>query len=75
MRTLITNGTIVNADGSSRADVLIDGNASGQTPLANIEITAGPHQITFRHPQFGERTASIVVKATGVNRVAVDLSK
>jgi len=25
MRTLITNGTIVNADGSSRADVLIDG--------------------------------------------------
>ena len=25
MRTLITNGTVVNADGSCQADVLIDG--------------------------------------------------
>ena len=25
MRTLITNGTVVNADGSTAADVLVDG--------------------------------------------------
>lgn len=25
MRTLITGGTVVNADGSARADVLVDG--------------------------------------------------
>ena len=30
MRTLITNGTIVTADGSSAADVLIDGETIAQ---------------------------------------------
>ena len=30
MRTLITNGTIVTADGSSAADVLVDGETIAQ---------------------------------------------
>jgi hypothetical protein len=66
---------LLNVNARPWADVLIDGRAAGQTPLANIEVAAGPHQITFRHPQLGERTERIVVTANGVNRVAVDLSK
>lgn len=65
----------LNVNARPWADVLIDGNPVGQTPLANIEVTAGPHVITFRHPQFGERTERVVVAAVGVSRVAVDLSK
>jgi len=57
------------------ADVLIDGAPVGQTPLANLSLRVGPHQITFRHPQLGERTEQVVVNAKGVTRVALDLAK
>jgi hypothetical protein len=48
---------------------------AGQTPLSSLSLAVGPHQVTFRHPQFGERTERIVVTARGVNRVAVDFNK
>ena len=57
------------------ADVAIDGAPVGQTPLGNVVIPVGTHEITFQHPQLGERTQSVVVTAKGVNRVAVDLTK
>ena len=57
------------------ADVSIDGNDVGQTPLANLAVPIGPHQVTFRHPQFGERRQTIVVTTKGPNRIAMDLSK
>ena len=66
---------LLNVNARPWADVLIDGVAAGQTPLANVEVSAGPHEITFRHPELGERIERIVVKASGVNRVAVNLSK
>jgi hypothetical protein len=67
--------TRLNVNAKPWADVLIDGAAAGQTPLANIEIATGFHEITFRHPQFGERTERVAITAAGVNRVAVDLTK
>jgi hypothetical protein len=66
---------LLNVNARPWADVLIDGNPAGQTPLANIQVTAGPHQITFRHPQLGERIERVVVGTSGVSRVAVDLNK
>jgi len=66
---------LLNLNARPWADVLIDGNPAGQTPLANVEVTAGPHQITFRHPQLGEKIERVVVPTSGVTRVAVDLNK
>jgi PEGA domain len=57
------------------ADVAIDGTAVGQTPMGNVMIAVGLHEITFRHPQFGERTQAIVVIANGANRAAVDFTR
>jgi len=57
------------------ADVLIDGARVGQTPIANLLLPVGTHQITFRHPQLGERRESVLITAKEVNRIAVDLSK
>jgi hypothetical protein len=57
------------------ADVSIDGNDVGQTPIANLAIPIGTHQVIFRHPQFGERRQTIVVTTKGPNRIAMDLSK
>ena len=52
------------------ATVSIDGNSVGETPLGNIALPVGEHQIVFRHPQFGERTQKVVVKANASTRVS-----
>ena len=57
------------------ADVSIDANAVGQTPIANLLLPIGTHQLIFRHPQLGERQQSVVVTTKGPNRIAVDLTK
>jgi hypothetical protein len=66
---------LVNVNARPWADVLVDGAMVGQTPLSSLSLSVGPHQVLFRHPQFGERTERIVVTARGVNRVAIDFNK
>jgi hypothetical protein len=56
------------------ADVLVDGMAIGQTPIANFQVAIGEHEITFRHPQFADTMRTIVVTERGPNRVVVDLT-
>lgn len=65
----------VNVNARPWAEVILDGNSMGQTPLANMPVAVGPHEIVFRHPQFAERKQSIVVTAHGPNRIAADLTK
>jgi hypothetical protein len=55
--------------------VSIDGAPAGQTPLANVSLPIGPHEMTFRHPQYGERTERVTVAANRENRVAIDFTK
>jgi hypothetical protein len=66
---------LLNVNARPWADVLIDGEMVGQTPLSSVSLAVGAHQVVFRHPQLGERTERIVVTARGVNRVAVDFNK
>jgi eukaryotic-like serine/threonine-protein kinase len=65
---------LLNVNARPWADVSIDGEMVGQTPLSSLSLPIGPHQVTFRHPQLGERTEGVVVKGSGVNRVAVDMN-
>ena len=57
------------------AEIVLDGTSVGQTPIANLLVTVGPHEMVFRHPQLGERKQTIVVSAKGPNRIAADLTK
>ncbi len=57
------------------ADVLIDGNAAGQTPIANLSLRIGQHDIVFRHPQLGEQHQTVIVKTEGLTRVSAVLQK
>jgi hypothetical protein len=57
------------------ADVWIDGAAAGQTPLANVSLPIGTHEIVFRHPQFGEQRQQVVVKVDGLTRVSAVLQR
>jgi serine/threonine protein kinase len=57
------------------AEVWVDGQKIGETPVANVEMTAGPHEVSFRHPQLGERRLTIVVPVNGPQRVSMDMRK
>jgi hypothetical protein len=60
----------ININAVPWADVWIDGASAGQTPLANLALPIGRHEIVFRHPQFGERRETVVVKVDGITRVS-----
>jgi hypothetical protein len=55
------------------AEVWIDGERLGETPLANVAVPIGPHEIVFRNPQFGERRHVVTVTTGAPSRVSVDL--
>jgi hypothetical protein len=55
--------------------VFIDGKNVGQTPIGNLSLAIGTYEMTFRHPELGERRQTVTVTATGTNRVGVDLTK
>jgi len=57
------------------AQVWIDGNLVGETPLANLTVAPGEHEITFRHPQLGERRETAIVKSGVPTRVSATLTK
>ena len=64
---------IVNINAVPWAAVWIDGNAVGETPVGNLSVAPGEHEIVFRHPQLGERRQRIVVRTDGPTRVTANL--
>ena len=68
------NGTLsVNAQ--PWAEVWIDGQPAGETPIGNLSIPIGTHELVFRHPQFAERRQTVTVAVSTPARVGVDLRK
>ena len=57
------------------AEVWIDERPIGETPLANVDVPIGEHQIVYRHPQFGERRQSVIVRADGPARASIALDR
>jgi PEGA domain len=65
----------LNVNARPWGDVVLDGTALGQTPLANVAVPIGTHELVIRHPELGERRQTIVVTARGPNRVTQDFTK
>src|SRR5262249_4316742 len=57
------------------AQVWIDGTLVGETPLANLAVSAGEHEVVFRHPQLGERRETTIVKSGIQTRISPTLVK
>ena len=57
------------------AEVWIDGEKVGETPIGNISLPIGPHEVTFRNPDFGEQKQAISVALNTPARLSVDLRK
>jgi hypothetical protein len=70
----IPNGRL-NINATPWASVWIDGTAYGETPLGNLSIVPGEHEIVFRHPQLGERRERAIVRPDVPGRVAVNMQR
>jgi len=57
------------------ADVWVNGQALGSTPLANLAFAVGDHEVVWRHPELGERRQTVRVGAETPARVSVDLNR
>ncbi len=85
-RVLITGGKVsrlaidppmgtLNINAQPWAEVWLDGQSLGQTPIGNLSTPIGSHEIIFRHPQLGERRETIVVTVQQPARLGVDMRR
>ncbi|HEX2445674.1 MAG TPA: PEGA domain-containing protein [Vicinamibacterales bacterium] len=74
VRPALPNGTLsINA--LPWAEVWVDGERKGETPIGNLSASIGQHEVVFRHPQLGEQRRSVTVTTGGITRVGVDLRR
>jgi PEGA domain len=57
------------------AEVWLDGQRIGETPIANVPARPGAHEVMFRHPQLGERREKIFVTLRQPARLGIDLRR
>ena len=66
---------VVNLNASPWAEVFLDGERIGETPIGNFPVPIGPHEIVFRHPQYGEKRHAVSVTAGVPVRVSVEMKQ
>jgi hypothetical protein len=70
----IPDGTLsVNA--TPWAEVFVNGSPIGQTPVGNLPMRAGTHELVFRNPKFTEKKQTVVVRPGQPARVTVDMTR
>jgi hypothetical protein len=57
------------------AEVFIDGNRAGETPIGNVQLPIGPHEVVFRHPELGEQRFTAMVTAATPARLSADFRR
>ena len=70
----LPNGTIA-LNATPWAEVFIDGRSAGETPIGNLSVSVGSHEVVFRHPELGEQRTVATVTLTTPTRVSVDMRK
>jgi hypothetical protein len=70
----LPNGSLsVNA--TPWATVEVDGENVGDTPIGNLTLSIGPHEIVFRNPQLGEHRRVVMVTERTPVRLSIDMTK
>ena len=70
----LPNGTIA-LNATPWAEVFIDGRSAGETPIGNLSVSVGSHEVVFRHPELGEQRTVATVTLTTPTRLSVDMRK
>lgn len=70
----VPKGTLV-VTSTPPAEVWLDGSRIGRTPLDNVPVTIGAHDLVLRHPELGDHRQLLSVTLDSPTRIAVDLRK
>ena len=57
------------------AEVFVDGERVGETPIGTLSRPVGRHEIVLRHPELGERRRTVTLTTNGPNRISVDMRR
>ncbi|HEV3215369.1 MAG TPA: PEGA domain-containing protein [Vicinamibacterales bacterium] len=66
---------VVSLNATPWANVFIDGQSVGETPIGNLSVPIGPHEFAFRNPELGEQRRAITVTLREPVRLSVDLAR
>lgn len=66
---------VISVNAQPWAEVWVDGERVGETPLGNVSRPLGPHEVVLRHPELGERRFPVVVRLNQPVRVTADLRR
>jgi hypothetical protein len=64
---------VIHINATPWAEVWIDGQRVGETPIGNLTVSIGAHEILFRHPQLGEKRHAVSVTPGTPVRVSMDM--
>lgn len=68
------NGTLA-LNAMPWAEVFVDGRNVGETPIGNLSVSVGSHEVVFRHPELGEQRMVTTVTLAAPSRLSADLRK
>jgi hypothetical protein len=57
------------------AEVWLDGERLGETPIGNTQVPIGSHRVVFRHPELGEQAHDVTVTLAAPARISADMRK
>lgn len=57
------------------AEVWMDGQKLGDTPLGNMRVPLGMREFVFKHPQYGERRVTASIRADQSSAIGVDFTR
>jgi len=57
------------------AAIEVDGENVGDTPIGNLSLSIGPHEVVFRNPKFGEQRRVVMVTERTPARLSIDMAK
>jgi hypothetical protein len=66
---------VANLNATPWAEVWIDGRKVGETPLGHVQLTIGPHDVQFRHPELGDQSRTLVVTTGAIALLSVEMKK
>lgn len=66
---------LVSLNATPWASIWIGGRNVGDTPIGNLSVPIGTHEVVFRNPQLGEQRRAVTVTLHAPARLSVDLTK
>ena len=66
---------MINVISDDPAEVYVDGEKVGETPLSNLRVPLGSHQVVARHPRYGEVRHTVQVTLAAPVQLRVTFSK